>query len=108
MALNKATHTILEIDGVRCSVVEENASKMRVDFLTKLLTHNGFQVKTVLTNEDEGLSTVAVTDIIFNTTLYVYELRLKTPDGKIVTPAYWLQETTQGMGKNEQDIYWKK
>lgn len=108
MLLNKATHTILEIDGVRCSVVEENASKMRVDFLTKLLTHNGFQVKTVLTNEEEGLSTVGVTDVMFNATLYVYELRLKTPDGKIVTPAYWLEKTKTGIDKKrEQDLYWE-
>ncbi len=107
MALNKGTHTILEIDGVRCSVVEENASKKRINFLTKLLTHNGFEVKTVLANEEEGLYTVAVTDILFNTTLYVYELRLKTPDSNIVTPDYWLEKTKTGIKKGEQDLYWK-
>jgi hypothetical protein len=106
MALNKATHTILEIDGVRCSVVEENVSKARVDFLTKVLTHNGFEVKTVASEEGDTL-TVGVTDVMFNPVIYVYELRLKTPDNKIVTPQYWLQETKDGIKKGEQDLYWE-
>lgn len=106
MALNNGSHKIIEIDGVRCSVVEENVSKARVDFLTKLLTHNGFEVKSMLANEEEKLYTVGVTDMLFNPVIYVYELCLKTPDDKIVTPAYWLQEAKEGIKKGEQDIYW--
>lgn len=106
MALNKAAHTIVEIDGVRCSVVEEKVSKKRAEFLTKVLAHNGFDVKIAVNGEADEI-TVGVTDVVFNPVIYVYELRLKTPDGKIVTPAYWLEETKDGIKKGEQDIYWK-
>ena len=108
MALNKGTHKIVEIDGIRCSVVEENISKKRVDFLAKLLEYNGFEVKSMLSNEEEKLYTVGVTDMLFNPVIYVYELRLKTlENGSLVTPAYWEQETDKGMKQGEQDIYWK-
>jgi len=108
MVLNKGTHKVIEIDGTRCSVVEENVSKKRVDFLTKLLKHNGFEVKSMLSNEEKKLYTVGVTDMLFNPVIYVYELRLKTPeDDSMVTPAYWEQKTNKGMKPGEQDIYWK-
>ncbi len=32
---------------------------------------------------------------------------LKTFDDKIVTPAYWLQLTPDGISKGEDDYYWK-
>lgn len=108
MTLNKGSHNVIEIDGIRCSVVEENVSKERADFLTKLMGHNGFEVKTMIANEEEKLYTVGVTDMLFNPVIYVYELRLKTlENGSLVTPAYWEQETNTGMKAGEQDIYWK-
>lgn len=46
MAINK-NHEFEELDGIKCGVVEKNASQARVDFLKKLLTHNGFTVVVV-------------------------------------------------------------
>ncbi len=103
--LNKNVHTIKEIDGVRCSVVEENVNPQRKEFLVKLLQHNGFEVKTV-ENED-GTFTVAVTDIMFNPVIYVYQRRLKTFEGDIVNVAYWIQLTDKGKKYGEPDFYWE-
>ncbi|NOY35986.1 MAG: hypothetical protein GXO83_00245 [Chlorobi bacterium] len=106
MPLNQGKHIIKEIEGMRCSLVEENVLPGRVDFLKKLLEHNGFNVK-VAPNDDEKTSfVVGVTDLLFHPVIYVYELRLKTPDNKIVTPAYWLQLTREGIDKGEDDYYW--
>ncbi len=106
MPLNKGKHIIKEIEGVRCSLVEENLSESRAEFLKKLLTHNGFEVK-MEQSDDEGKSFVmGVTDILFHPVIYVYELRLRTPDNKVVTPAYWLQLTDAGIEKGADDYYW--
>jgi len=42
--LNKEGHIIEEINGTRCSIVEKNVSPERVEFLKKLLEHNGYKV----------------------------------------------------------------
>ena len=44
MSILKGKHTIKEIDGVRCTVVEKKIEQERVNFLTHLLTINGFEV----------------------------------------------------------------
>ncbi len=106
MPLNQGKHIIKEIDGVRCSLVEENIPKDRADFLRELLTHNGFDVKVEQNNGEDSLFTIGVTDKLFNPVVYVYELCLKTPGGKIVTPAYWLQLAPEGINKGEEDFYW--
>ena len=36
--------------------------------------------------------TVAVTDMTFNPTIWVFEHKLKTPDGRKVTQDYWNQK----------------
>ncbi|HLF45308.1 MAG TPA: hypothetical protein VI548_02720 [Chitinophagaceae bacterium] len=43
MAINK-NHEFGELDGVKCAIVEKNASKERVTFLQDLLEQNGFEV----------------------------------------------------------------
>ena len=53
MSLLNGKHTIKEIDGVRCTVVEQGASADRVNFLTKLLNLNGLEVKTVEESKKE-------------------------------------------------------
>lgn len=108
MSLNKGKHTEKELDGVMCSVVEENISKERADFLKGVLQHNHFEVKVVENETEEGPKTftLGVTDLLFNPVIYVYELRLKTPDGKVVTPAYWLQKSNEGIEKGGEDFYW--
>jgi len=105
MPLNQGKHIIKEIEGVRCSLVEENVSESRTAFLKKLLVLNGFDVKTELNEEAEF--TIGVTDMLFNPVIYVYELRLKTAENKIVTPAFWLQITSEGIAKDEEDYYWE-
>ena len=43
MAINK-NHEFEDLDGVKCAIVEKNASKERVAFLKDLLEHNNFKV----------------------------------------------------------------
>ena len=103
MALNKAQHQIEELDGVRCSVVEKGVSSGRAAFLNELLSLNGYEVKTVPEGET-GLLTVGVTDIVFNVLLAVYGRCLKSPSGKKVTPAFWLQQS--GRETEAEVNYW--
>jgi hypothetical protein len=96
MPLNKIKHTISEIDGVRCSIVETGANEERLAFLKEILEHNKFEVK-VAEEKKEGEAktyTIGVTDILFNPVFAIYERTLKSVDGFKVTPAYWLQRTT--------------
>lgn len=90
MALNKGKHIVEEIEGVRCTVVEDEVSKERVDFLKKLLELNNYEVK-IGPNRIEGFYKIGVTDLLFNPVVDVYKRRLKSFTGKHVTPAYWLQ-----------------
>ena len=46
MAINK-NHEFEELGGVKCAIVEKNASKERVAFLKDLLEYNGFEVVVV-------------------------------------------------------------
>ncbi|HEU4859407.1 MAG TPA: hypothetical protein VFT15_06215 [Chitinophagaceae bacterium] len=46
MAINK-NHEFEELGGVKCAIVERNASKERVAFLKDLLEHNSFAVVVV-------------------------------------------------------------
>ena len=46
MAINK-NHEFEELGGVKCAIVEKDASKERVAFLKGLLEHNGFEVVVV-------------------------------------------------------------
>ena len=103
MAL-KAKHIVEEINGTRCTVVEKGATAGRVDFLKKLLEFNRFEVIVAAEIVVEGspdLFTIGVTDLVFNPVIAVYELSLKTPDGKKVSPAYWNQYSTDSV-----DEYW--
>jgi len=105
MAL-KAKHIVEELNGQRCTLVEKGATSERVEFLKTLLEFNKFEVvvtedKTE-TEDTPTLFTVGVTDLVFNPVISVYELSLKTPDGKKVSPAYWEQKTTDSV-----DEYWE-
>jgi hypothetical protein len=46
MAINK-NHEFEELGGVKCAIVEKNASKERVAFLKDLLEHNNFEIVVV-------------------------------------------------------------
>ena len=103
MTLNKGKHIVEEIDGVRCTVVETGITQERIDFLKKLLELNGYEVKTGLDKDGVSLK-IGVTDILFNPVVDVYKRHLKSPSGKKVTPAYWLQKSDN---ETEAEVnYW--
>ncbi len=99
-------HTFGSIEETRVTFVEKKIDENRKDFLKKLLEHNGFEViiqeEKRKTEEDPQLFTVAVTDMIFNPTIWVFQRKLKTFDGKKVTQDYWNQES-----KEANPRYWK-
>lgn len=100
-------HQFGAIGDQRVTFVEKKIEKDRMEFLKKLLEVNDFEVviqeEKTKSEEDPQLYTVAVTDMVFNPTVYVFQRRLKTIDGKhIVTQDYWNQETEE---TNPQ--YWK-
>jgi hypothetical protein len=101
----KAKHTVEEINGVRCTVVEKAATKARVDFLKELLSFNNFEVQVAEekkeTDDAPTLFTIGVTDLVFNPVIAVYEMSLKAPGGKRISPAYWEQKTSEIV-----DEYW--
>ena len=77
----------------------DKSVEKRVEFLKDLLTFNGFEVRV---QEEKGETedapvtyTLGVTDIIFNPVIAVYQMRLKTKEGKKVSPAYWNQYTNK-------------
>jgi len=115
MAINK-NHEFEDLDGVKCAIVEKNATKERVDFLKSLLEYNHYTVvvvaspapkavpaKPVATGE-EGVPaptpppsapetfTVGVTDVMFNPTNAIFGRLLRTKNGHVVTLAYWQQK----------------
>jgi hypothetical protein len=97
-----AKHITGEVDGVRCSIVESGITKERASFLTGLLNHNGLEVKIQQDAPVEGsqqvLYTIGVTDIVFNAVYAIYERLLKRPDGVVVSPAYWRQQSGDTTG----------
>jgi hypothetical protein len=99
-------HSFGSIGETRVTFVEKGVNENRRDFLKKLLEHNGFEViideDKKKTEEDPQLYTVAVTDMVFNPTIWVFERKLKTFDGHKVTQDYWNQKT-----EDTNPHYWK-
>jgi hypothetical protein len=116
MAINK-NHEFEELDGVKCAIVEKNASKERVAFLKDLLAINNFEVVVVPSPPPKaspapkpaeggeaapGVAappapetfTIGVTNLAFNPTNAVFGRLLKTKDGHVVTQLYWYQKET--------------
>mgnify|MGYP000868274891 CR=1 FL=1 len=116
MAINK-NHEFEELNGVKCAIVEKNVRPERVEFLKTLLTFNKLEVVVVPTpapkaapaaapKAEEGAPvpppappppapetfTVGVTDYTFNSTNAIFGRQLHTPDGHVVTQAYWKQQ----------------
>ena len=120
MAINK-NHEFEELGGVKCAIVEKNASKERVAFLKDLLEHNEFEVVVVASpppkaapapkpaTSVEGEAqpqsqpepslppppetfTIGVTNLAFNPTNAIFGRYLRTKDGHVVTQAYWYQK----------------
>ena len=99
-------HSFGSIGETRVTFVEKKVDENRRDFLKKLLEHNDFEVlieeEKRKTEEEPQLYTVAVTDMVFNPTIWVYERKMKTFDGHKVTPDYWEQRS-----KETNPQYWR-
>jgi hypothetical protein len=117
MAINK-NHEFEELNGVKCAIVEKNVKPERVQFLKKLLEYNKFTVVVVpspppkaavapVAKVGEGTMppppptvtpvvsetfTVGVTDYAFNPVNAIFGRLLHTPDGHVVTQAYWQEK----------------
>lgn len=115
MAINK-NHLFEDLEGVKCAIVERGITPERAQFLQELLQHNGYEV--VVANDPPPKAkpapkpkpgeeappsapeeppppttlTVGVTDVTFNAINAIFGRRLKTPQGHIVTQAYWLEK----------------
>jgi hypothetical protein len=91
------SHQFGELNGKRVTFVEKKITRERANFLSALLIFNGFEVivaEDVRKSEEEPqLYTLAVSDMVFNPTVWVYQRRLKTLSGHKVSPAYWNQES---------------
>jgi hypothetical protein len=100
-------HMFGSIEETRVTFVEKGVSEDRRDFLKKLLEHNGFEViveeDKKKTEEEPQLYTVAVTDMVFNPTIWVYQRKLRTFDGRKVNQDYWEQRT-----EDTKPQYWDK
>lgn len=114
MPINQ-NHLFEDLNGIKCSIVEKNASKQRVDFLRSILEYNQFEVIVVPSpppkaapapagapvSADEAVPlttppfpetfTVGVTNVMFNPINAIFGRLLKSPDGRIITLAYWQQ-----------------
>ena len=113
MAINK-NHEFEELDGIKCAIVEKNASQERVGFLKDLLEWNNYTVVVVPSTpakaapapkpaDDTEVAeasavppppttfTLGVTDVTFNPINAIFGRLLKTKDGRVVTLAYWQQ-----------------
>lgn len=119
MALN-SNHTFEDLEEIKCSIVEKNCSKERVDFLKQILEFNNFKVVVVpspppkvavVSEPDTEVTpipetfTVGVTDLSFNPTKAIYNRELKSPSGNTITPEFWKQLESVS---NDQIWYWKK
>jgi hypothetical protein len=120
MAINK-NHEFEDLNGVKCAIVEKNASPERAEFLKQLLEANNYAVvvlaspppkaaaapapKPVAEGEvpapappppppSSATFTVGVTDVTFNATNAIFGRMLRTADNKVITLAYWKQEET--------------
>lgn len=126
MAIN-SNHISEELDGIKCIIVEKNASPERVAFLKPLLEYNYLTVVVVPSPPakvaaapvtEEGADappppppapetfTIGVTNMLFNVTNAVYGRLLRTPDGHVVTAAYWQQK--ESVSQDDVPYYERK
>ncbi|HEY4206701.1 MAG TPA: hypothetical protein VGM31_07815 [Puia sp.] len=109
MAINQ-NHLFEELNGVKCAIVEKNASAGRVAFVREILEYNGYTVVVVPSPPPKGeptapapeTFTVGVTDVMFNPVNAIFGRLLKIPGGHVVTLAYW-----QGKGGEDERPYFE-
>ena len=100
-------HLFGSIENQRVTFVEKKIEASRKDFLTKLLEFNNFKViiqeEKRKSEEEPQLFTLGVSDMTFHPTIWVFERRLKTLDGKYrVNQDYWNQ-----VSEDAKPQYWK-
>jgi hypothetical protein len=100
-------HQFGSIGEQRVTFVEKKIEEERIDFLKSLLEYNGMEVIVEelkrKSEEEPQLYNLGVTDMVFNPTVYVFQRRLKTMDGKhIVNQDYWNQ-----VSEDTKPQYWK-
>lgn len=100
-------HQFGSIGEQRVTFIEKGIGEERLDFLKHLLEFNEFEVVTEeqkrKKEDDPLLYNLGVTDMVFNPTVYVFQRRLKTLDGKhIVNQDYWNQ-----LSEDTKPQYWK-
>ena len=100
-------HQFGSIGEQRVTFVEKKIGGERLDFLKRLLEFNNFEVviqeEKRKSDEEPQLYTIGVTDMVFNPTVYVFQRRLKTLDGRhIVNQDYWNQ-----ISEDANPEYWK-
>jgi len=100
-------HQFGSIGEQRVTFVEKKIEEERLDFLKSLLECNGLEVIVEelkrKSEEEPQLYNLGVTDMVFNPTVYVFQRRLKTLDGKhIVNQDYWNQ-----VSEDAKPQYWK-
>ena len=121
MAINQ-NHLFEDLNGVKCAIVEKNAASERVEFLQRILEYNRYTVVVVPSPPPKtppaaaatppasvppgepgpadatasaplpATFTVGVTDVMFNPVNAIFGRLLKTPEGHIVTLAFWQQQ----------------
>jgi len=98
MAINPY-HTIEEINGIRCSVIEKGISSERADFIKSILESSGLE--TALFTDPNEKIIIGVTDITFNLIHALYSRKLFTATKEVVTPAIWYQKI------QHEGFYWE-
>jgi len=117
MAINN-NHEFEELNGVKCGIVEKNVSASRDEFIRQLLEFNKYEVVVVRSPAPKAAApaaapaadaavpapppppsapvpetfTIGVSDYTFNTINAIFGRLLHTPDGHVVTLAYWQQQ----------------
>jgi hypothetical protein len=103
----KGKHIVEEIENIRCTIIESGITIERVNFLKEILEFNKFEVKIEKEknneNSEKELFRIGVTDLIFNPSIAIFERKLKTKEGKSITPEFWFEEATE-----IKPYYWKK
>jgi hypothetical protein len=112
MAINQ-NHVSEELNGIKCAIVEKNVSADRATFLKQLLAFNKYHVEIAATPPPKAAPakplaegelappppppapetfTVGVTDMMFNPINAIFGRLLHSPDGHVVTQAFWYQK----------------
>jgi len=129
MAINQ-NHLFEELNGVKCAIVEKNVTAARVEFLRGVLEYNKYTVVVAISAPPKAPAgagsvpaggsdavgaaaappapenfTVGVTDVMFNPVNAIFGRLLRTPEGHVVTLAYWQQKEKES---NDEVPYFGK